>query len=106
MSLAYDAATGRLLLENVAAQAGQHLLLEKPIAASETAANALAEPVRLGCRRPVRRADGMTEPVAQLRTALTELSANARSGRTAHPCDVRFGQAVGRVIAEAERQIG
>jgi predicted dehydrogenase len=49
---------------------------------------------------------GMTEPVAQLRTALTELSANARAGRTAHPCDVRFGQAVGRVIAEAERQIG
>jgi predicted dehydrogenase len=46
------------------------------------------------------------EPVAQLRTALTELAENARSGRTAHPCDVRFGHAVGRVIAEAERQIG
>jgi predicted dehydrogenase len=48
----------------------------------------------------------MTEPVAQLRTALTELAENARSGRTAHPCDVRFGHAVGHVIAEAERQIG
>jgi predicted dehydrogenase len=48
---------------------------------------------------------GMTEPVAQLRTALTELAENARSGRTEHPCDVRFGHAVGRVIAEAERQI-
>jgi predicted dehydrogenase len=46
------------------------------------------------------------EPVVQLRTALTELAENARSGRTDHPCDVRFGHAVGRVIAEAERQIG
>jgi predicted dehydrogenase len=49
---------------------------------------------------------GTTEPVAQLRTALTELAENARSGRTAHPCDVRFGHAVGQVIAQAERQIG
>jgi predicted dehydrogenase len=49
---------------------------------------------------------GGAEPVAQLRTALTELADNARSGRTGHPCDVRFGWAVGHVIAEAERQIG
>jgi predicted dehydrogenase len=46
------------------------------------------------------------DPVAQLRTALTELAENARSGRSDHPCDVRFGQAVGQVIAQAERQIG
>jgi predicted dehydrogenase len=46
-----------------------------------------------------------TEPVAELRTALTELAVTARSGRTDHPCDVRFGQAVGHVLAEAERQI-
>jgi predicted dehydrogenase len=46
------------------------------------------------------------EPVAQLRTALTELAENARSRRTDHPCDVWFGQAVGHVVAEAERQIG
>ncbi|HTW03015.1 MAG TPA: Gfo/Idh/MocA family oxidoreductase [Streptosporangiaceae bacterium] len=45
------------------------------------------------------------EPVVQLRTALAELAEDARSGRTGHPCDVRFGQAVGQVIAEAERQI-
>jgi predicted dehydrogenase len=44
-------------------------------------------------------------PVAALRVALTELAANARSGRTAHPCDVRFGRDVGRVLAEAQRQI-
>jgi hypothetical protein len=45
------------------------------------------------------------EPVTQMRTALAELAANARSGRTSHPCDVRFGRDVGRVLAEAQRQI-
>jgi predicted dehydrogenase len=45
------------------------------------------------------------EAVAQLRTALAELAANARSGRTSHPCDVRFGRDVGRVLAEAQRQV-
>ncbi len=42
---------------------------------------------------------------APLRVALTELAANARSGRVAHPCDVRFGRDVGHVLAEAQRQI-
>jgi len=46
------------------------------------------------------------KPVTPLRTALTELTANARSGQTDHPCDVRFGREVGRVLAEAQRQIG
>ena len=45
------------------------------------------------------------EPVTPLRTALTELAANARSGQVSHPCDVRFGRQVGRVLAEAQRQI-
>jgi predicted dehydrogenase len=40
-----------------------------------------------------------------LRVALTELAANARSGRVAHPCDVRFGRDVGHVLAEAQRQV-
>jgi predicted dehydrogenase len=44
-------------------------------------------------------------PVAALRVALTELAANARSGRTSHPCDVRFGRDVGRALAAAQRQI-
>jgi len=44
-------------------------------------------------------------PVAALQVALTELAGNARSGQTAHPCDVRFGRDVGRVLAEAQRQI-
>ncbi len=48
---------------------------------------------------------GAPHPVTQMRTALTELAANARSGRTGHPCDVRFGRDVGRVLAGAQRQI-
>jgi hypothetical protein len=45
------------------------------------------------------------DPVVPMRTALAELARNARSGRTDHPCDVRFGRDVGRVIAAAQRQI-
>jgi hypothetical protein len=45
------------------------------------------------------------DAVAALRVALTELAGNARSGRVDHPCDVRFGAAVVRVLAEAERQL-
>jgi len=46
-----------------------------------------------------------SDPVVPLRTALTELARNARSGRTRHPCDVRFGRDVGRVLAQAQRQL-
>jgi predicted dehydrogenase len=46
-----------------------------------------------------------SDPVPPLRTALAELTGNIHSGRTAHPCDVRFGRDVGHVIAEAQRQI-
>ena len=44
-------------------------------------------------------------PLPPLRTALAELAGNVRSGRTEHPCDVRFGRDVGHVIGEAQRQI-
>jgi predicted dehydrogenase len=44
-------------------------------------------------------------PQEALRVALTELAANARSGRTAHPCDVRSGRDVVRVLADAQRQL-
>jgi predicted dehydrogenase len=45
------------------------------------------------------------DPLPPLRTALTELAANIRSGQTRHPCDAGFGRDVGRVVAEAQRQI-
>jgi predicted dehydrogenase len=45
------------------------------------------------------------DPVIPLRTALTELAANARSGQVGHACDVRFGRDVGRILADAQRQI-
>jgi predicted dehydrogenase len=48
---------------------------------------------------------GSVDPIAALSTALGELVANARAGQTEHPCDVRFGRDVGRVVAEAQRQI-
>jgi predicted dehydrogenase len=48
---------------------------------------------------------GRVDPVAALSTALGELAANARAGRTRHPCDVRFGRDVGQVLAEAQRQL-
>jgi len=42
------------------------------------------------------------DPVGALRVALTELADAARSGRTSHPCDVRFGRAVTRVLTQAQ----
>jgi predicted dehydrogenase len=45
------------------------------------------------------------DPSVALRVALGELVANARSGRTSHPCDVRFGDTVTRVLAQAEREV-
>jgi predicted dehydrogenase len=44
------------------------------------------------------------EPVARLRTALTELVASAVSGQP-HPCDVRFGRDVTAIIADAQQQL-
>ena len=49
--------------------------------------------------------EAAADPLPPLRTALAELAGNARSGRTEHPCDARFGRDVGHVIAEAQRQI-
>jgi len=45
------------------------------------------------------------DPLPPLRTTLAELAGNIRAGQTGHPCDVRFGRNVGRVLAEAQRQI-
>ena len=48
---------------------------------------------------------GSLDRVAVLSVALGELTANARAGQTRHPCDVRFGRDVGRVLSEAQRQV-
>jgi predicted dehydrogenase len=45
------------------------------------------------------------DPTEALRVALAELAGNASSGRTSHPCDIGFGDAVTRVLADAERAI-
>ncbi len=45
------------------------------------------------------------DPVVALRTALTELIDSARSPDLSHPCDVEFGLAVTRVLAQAQLQI-
>ena len=45
------------------------------------------------------------QPIVALRTALAELADGARSGRLPHPCDVRFGREVTRILAEADDQL-
>lgn len=45
------------------------------------------------------------QPIVALRTALAELADGARSGRLSHPCDVRFGREVTRILAEADDQL-
>jgi predicted dehydrogenase len=47
----------------------------------------------------------LVDPVAALRTAAVELIAAAAEGRLAHPCDVRFGRDITRVLAEAAAQL-
>jgi predicted dehydrogenase len=48
---------------------------------------------------------GSADEVTALRTALAELIQSARPGQPAHPCDVRFGRDVGRILAAAQSQI-
>jgi predicted dehydrogenase len=49
---------------------------------------------------PVRGGDA----IKALQVALSELAHAARSGNTAHPCDVRFGRDVTRILAQAQGQ--
>jgi predicted dehydrogenase len=45
-------------------------------------------------------------PVECLGTAVTELLAMAASGQVSHPCDVRLGRDIVRVLAAAQGQLG
>ena len=105
-------------VRSVTAQAGSadvtHLILRHEPGATSTVTVTLNAPESAGlddlflwgeAGRSVAPAE-TGQPVTPLRTALTELAANARSGQTAHPCDVRFGREVGRVLADAQHQIG
>ncbi len=47
----------------------------------------------------------LVDPVAALRVAAAELMAGAAEGRLTHPCDIRFGRDITRVLAEAEAQL-
>jgi predicted dehydrogenase len=47
----------------------------------------------------------LVDSVAALRTAAAELIAVAAAGATAHPCDVRFGREITRVLAAAQAQL-
>jgi len=73
--------------------------LSAPEAAEGSEAYVWGESGRLAMPR------GSLDQVAALSVALGELIANARTGQTRHPCDVWFGRDVGRVLAEAQRQI-
>jgi predicted dehydrogenase len=91
-----------------------HLILHHEGGATSTATVTLSAPASAAeFGLLVWGAPGVTEapsetgdPVAALRTALTELADGARAGRTDHPCDVRFGYDVWRVLADAQTQIG
>ncbi|MGH3209517.1 MAG: Gfo/Idh/MocA family protein [Trebonia sp.] len=47
----------------------------------------------------------LVDSVAALRTAVAELCAGPAAGHITHPCDVRFGRDITRVLAEAEAQL-
>jgi predicted dehydrogenase len=47
----------------------------------------------------------LVDSVAALRTATAELIAVATAGAPAHPCDVRFGREITRVLAAAQAQL-
>ena len=104
-------------VQSVTAQAGRadvtHLILHHEPGATSTVTVTLNAPPSAGLAdlflwgeagRSAAPAE-TDQPTTPLRTALTELAANARSGQTAHPCDVHFGREVGRVLADAQQQI-
>ena len=45
------------------------------------------------------------DTVTTLRTALSELTRNAEADNPVHPCDVRFGRDIVRILEEAQQQL-
>jgi predicted dehydrogenase len=75
------------------------LTLSAPEQAAEASVSLWGEPGTSAL--PMSAADSVTA----LRTALTELLANANERNPAHPCDVRFGRDIVRILDQAQRQI-
>jgi predicted dehydrogenase len=90
-----------------------HLILRHAGGATSTATVTLQAPPGLdgfdlalwGERGRSRMPPLADDPLAALRTAVTELIAAAGSADRSHPCDVRFGAAVTAILAAAGRQI-
>jgi predicted dehydrogenase len=89
-----------------------HLVLHHESGATSTATVTLSAPpaadlveLTLWGEPGISRAPMAEDPLPALRVALAELAGNARAGRTEHPCDVRFGREVVRLLAEAQRQL-
>jgi predicted dehydrogenase len=90
-----------------------HLVLHHEGGASSTATLTLAAPeaadifdLQLWGEHGRTSVPGLpADPAGPLRTALTELTANARSGERRHPCDAQFGLEVLRVLARAQEQL-
>jgi predicted dehydrogenase len=101
----------------VAAEAGPadvtHLILHHAGGASAAVTVTLSAPESAAVSRlevwgPAGRSAAPLEtgqPTVPLRTALTELAANAKAGQLSHPCDVQFGRAVNQVLTDAQRQL-
>src|SRR5215469_973103 len=104
-------------VERVTADAGRgdltHLVLHHQGGATSTATVTLGAPEAAdgfdlevwGPRGRLAVPQLAADPVPALQAALTDLVAGARSGNRSHPCDVRFGRDVTRVLAEAQRQL-
>jgi predicted dehydrogenase len=73
--------------------------LSAPTAAATSALTLWGEPGRSSM--PADEGDS----IDAYRTAVAELVAGARAGRTEHPCDVRFGVHVVRLLADAQQQV-
>jgi predicted dehydrogenase len=90
-----------------------HLVLHHENATTSTATTTLSAPTAAVCssltlwgepgRSSMPTAAG--DPIGAYRTAVAELIAGVRAGQTEHPCDVRFGAQVVRLLADAQRQV-
>jgi predicted dehydrogenase len=89
-----------LILRHGAATSTVTVTLSAPPETAEASVYVWGEPGRSALPN----AEG--DVVTTLRTAIGELASNAAAHNPEHPCDVRFGRAIVRVLAEAERQTG